>query len=461
MSATSPAATERVSTATAAERLAAFAAELAFSDIPPDVILRAKHCFIDTVAAATFGTQFPWSQAAISYALRNGSGDCPIAGSTRGSSAALAAFANGTLAHAFELDSYRYPAAGVHPGAALVPAVLAVAHEQRAGGHAALTAFVAACEALFRIGLAAGHTSEPLGFDAPGLTTPFGAALAAGMLMDLDAERLALALGIAGSFSSGLLAFRAAGRGAMVERLHVARACEGGVLAASLAADGFEGPPDILEGQFGFLHAYARDPDPARLGSGLGEVWETRNLGFKRYAAHLTAHTPIQSASEMRADERFTAEEVAGVKVEASERVTTHHAMHEPGDLTAAQHSVPFCVALALYRDAGDPRSFSDENLADPAIRDLARRVECVARPAEPGMAWSSRTTIALRDGRTYSRELDRSRGMPYPDYDATDDVLRKWHRLVERTRSSQTLLDQLEHLDEIADLRELLIGNG
>ena len=210
------------------------------------------------------------------------------------------------------------------------------------------------------------------------------------------------------------------------------------------------------------MHAYARDPDPARLGSGLGEVWETRNLGFKRYAAHLTAHTPIQSASEMRADERFTAEEVAGVKVEASERVTTHHAIHEPGrrpDGRAAQRAV-LRRAGALSR-RGRPAQLLRRDLADPAIRDLARRVECVARPAEPGMAWSSRTTIALRDGRTYSRELDRSRGMPYPDYDATDDVLRKWHRLVERTRSSQTLLDQLEHLDEIADLRELLIGNG
>ena len=67
-----------------------------------------------------------------------------------------------------------------------------------------------------------------------------------------------MAIGIGGSFGSGLLAFAKAGNGGMVKRLHMGRAAEGGVTAAYLAARGFEGPDVVLEGKFGYLDVYAR-----------------------------------------------------------------------------------------------------------------------------------------------------------------------------------------------------------
>ena len=67
----------------------------------------------------------------------------------------------------------------------------------------------------------------------------------------MDAEKMTNAMGIAGSLAGGLLEFARAGNGAMVKRLHLGRAAESGVLAASLAADGFTGPQSVLEGPFG------------------------------------------------------------------------------------------------------------------------------------------------------------------------------------------------------------------
>ncbi len=190
--------------------------------------------------------------------------------------AEAAAFANGVLAHAFELDSLRKPGAGVHPGAVLVPAALATAQERGAGGRALVAALVAGCEILFRVGKATKHTPESRGFHAPGLTGPFGAAVAAGHIAGLDAAAMTNALGIAGSLGGGLLAFAKSGNGGMVKRLHLGRAAESGVLAARLAAHGFTGPDTVLEGEFGFLDAYCTDTDVGALTAGLGERYETR-----------------------------------------------------------------------------------------------------------------------------------------------------------------------------------------
>src|SRR5260370_11853300 len=114
-------------------------------------------------------------------------------------SAPLAALANGVFAHGFELDSLRRPGAGVHPGAALVPVALALGEELHSSGPEVLAAIVAGCEVMFRIGTASLHSSESLGFHAPGLTGPFGAAVGAGRLLHLYSQRLCQALAIAGS----------------------------------------------------------------------------------------------------------------------------------------------------------------------------------------------------------------------------------------------------------------------
>jgi 2-methylcitrate dehydratase PrpD len=199
--------------------VAEYAVALRYDDIPADVIERAKHCIVDTVASIVFGYQLPWSQIVVAYAERNGAG-----GSSRilGSAGApvhapAAALANGALAHAFEMDNLTWPSTGVHPGATLLSAGLAVAQERGIGGRELLTAFVAGAEVMIRIGRATKHSNEIRGFHAPGTTGPFGAAIACGRVMGFDAQRMRNALGIAGSLACGLLEFARSGTGAMVK----------------------------------------------------------------------------------------------------------------------------------------------------------------------------------------------------------------------------------------------------
>src|ERR1043165_3429363 len=127
---------------------------------------------------------------------------------------------------------------------------------------------------MIRIGRATGHTNEARGFHAPGTTGPFGAAVACGRLLGLDPAGMTNAIGIAGSLAGGLLEF-AKGDGGTVKRLHLGRASEAGVLAASLAAAGFAGPRTVIEGQFGFLRVFCTEFDESHLTRGLGSDYVT------------------------------------------------------------------------------------------------------------------------------------------------------------------------------------------
>src|SRR5215469_11804415 len=381
-------------------RLAEYAAALRYEDLPAPVVQQAKDCIIDTIAAAICGSALPWSRIVIDYAERTGpGGKSYILGRGSAVQTPAAALANGALAHAFELDSLTRPGAGAHPGATVLPPALAVAQEQGADGRALITAFVTGNEVMIRIGRATGHTNEARGFHAPGTTGPFGAAVAAGHLLGLRPTAMTNTLGIAGSLAGGLLEF-ARGDGGMVKRLHLGRASEAGVLAASLAADGFEGPRTVLEGEFGFLKVFCTKWDEGELTRGLGEEFVVSTTVLKRYPCHATAHAAVRAVRDLQAEHGFGGGDVETITVTGTERMIERHNILEPADLMLAQYSIPFCVALALHREARDPESYDETALRDPQIRSLCRRVGLVQEPGGEHTGMASKVTIGLADGR-------------------------------------------------------------
>lgn len=386
--------------------LAEFAAALRYEDIPPAAVAIAKACIIDTVGVVLFGSTLPWSKIVDAYVQHTGAGTSSILDhGFRKTSAPGAAFANGAFAHAFEFDNLRQPSTGVHPGATVLTGALAAAEEAKVSGQDLITAFVAGLECMFRIAAAARSTSEKLGFHAPGMTGVFGAAVAASRIMALSPRQITMAMGIGGSFCSGLLAFVKSGQGGMVKRIHMGRAAEGGVTAANLAARGFEGPEVILEGKFGALEVFARDADLTALTKDFGSRWETLTITFKTFPCHVTSQSPVQALLALRAQNSFAPEDVAKITIEVSDKVLSHHADPAPRDVATAQYSLPFTMALALHRDPGDPQAFLDGPNQNPAILELARRVELLpyAKAGANNNDMACRLHITLNDGRTLS----------------------------------------------------------
>ncbi len=442
---------------TAAHQLAEFAVGLSWDRIPPEVIERAKDCVIDTVAACVYGSQMPWSRTVADYAKRNSApGECSVLGTPLKVRAPFACLTNGAAAHAFELDCLCEPSVGIHPSAALAVPGLAPAQGRKMDGRALLTAVVAGYEALYRIGDAAKHAVEKNGFHSPGVVGPFGTAVVIGRMFDIDAAQMAHAFGIAGSTSAGLMEFSKTG--GMVKRLHLGRAAEAGFMAAVLARDGYTGPAGVFEGKFGFLNVYCNGGDPSRLTKDFGTVWHTMKNKIKRYACHSTAQVPVTLALELKEKHKLSGDDIESIAITANEKTVSQHAILEPQDLTMMQYSVPFCVAMAFYRDPLDPRSFSEATLNDAKIRALCKgaKVE-LPKDASGYFSQSCRLTLKLKNGGELSIEGHDFKGTP--TMPLTRDELRdKFLKLTAHKdrAKAERLFAQLAEAEKVKDFGAL-----
>jgi 2-methylcitrate dehydratase PrpD len=395
-------------------RLAQYASALRYDEIPAEARQRIKYTIIDTVAVILYGSQLPWSQKVIAHAKRTGpGGKSAILGGGGSVQAPSAALAHGTLAHAFELDNLTDPNSGTHPGAAMFSSGLAVAQERGLSGRDLILAMTAGAEVMIRIGLASRGSLEPRGFHAPGTTGPFGGAITVGKLMQLDPTKMTYALGIAGSLSSGLLEFAHSKDGGMVKKLHLGRAAESGVLAASLAADGFDGPTTVLEGEAGYLQAFASERDLNELTKGLGQTYASMYIMMKRFACHVTAHRPVEGILDLVNEHKFTPGDVESITLTGNERMASVNNIPAPPDVLLAQYSIPFAVGLAFYRNPIDPDSFDENVHRDRDILAMAAKVKMNVVPGQRREDLTTSVAVTLRDGRTVTRRVTDFRGTP------------------------------------------------
>jgi 2-methylcitrate dehydratase PrpD len=284
---------------------------------------------------------------------------------------------NGTSSHAFELDDYHN--AKLHPGAVVIPAALAMAEKLDADGEKLVTAIAAGYEVMIRSSLALNPSAARLrGWHLTGVCGPFGAAAACAVLLGLDGERTAWALGLAGTQGSGLWAFNA--DGAMSKRLHAGKAAHSGVLAAELAALGFTGPTQIYEyADGGVLKAFSDKSDPAPLTTDLGRIYHLDTTSIKPYSCCGSAHAYVDAALALRAKLGGPWDVKRRVRVGVAKVVDVQCGFdYEPSTVLNAQMSLRYITAAALVEGQALPPQFSDAKIADPRLVALAKSIELV-----------------------------------------------------------------------------------
>ena len=224
-----------------------------------------------------------------------------------------AALINGTLIHSLDFDD-THARSSLHTSAPIVPAALAAAEMAGAAGQDVVPAIIAGYEIQTRLSMALGPTDHyNRGFHPTATCGVFGAAAAAGKVFGLDADGMALAFGVALSQSAGTMQFLV--DGAWTKRFHVGHAAMCGLMAATLADEGFRGAADPFEGKAGFFHAYAPDPDPEKAIEGLGEVWETMETAVKPYPSCRYSHAAIDALIGLRAANDIKPEDVMSVEI--------------------------------------------------------------------------------------------------------------------------------------------------
>lgn len=446
----------------AAQQLIQFCQALSLDAVPASVVAYAKWCLLDSLGCALFGSRQPWATIMADEMLAEASrGRSSILGRSETLAAPGAALCNGTATHGFELDDLLDEAI-VHPGAIVVPAALAAAEAVSASGSRLLLGIIAGYEAGNRVGLAIGVEPARRGHHQTALAGPLASVMAAGVVMNLTAEQLTAAVGLACSTSSGTKSFAAGAGGGMMKRMHAGRAAEAGVRMAQLAARGFTAPPTALDGSFGLLEVLSgKSARPEQLALDLGKHWAVEQVYVKAYPCCAWIQATVQQLVAMRGAQPVKAEEVKKLRIGVCSYAARNNGNIAPPDTMGAQYSLPYCAALAVTADPREPSNYFGNQLDDPARRDLARRIELVVDPemeAAYPKHYGARVHLELANGKSYDSTVLDPHGMPSdPCSDA--ERLAKF-RLLVRDRMSDArasqLIDTVNKLEKLGTVGEL-----
>jgi 2-methylcitrate dehydratase PrpD len=436
--------------------LAQFVADTQFADLPPDLVAGLKITLLDALAAGVVGTAQPWAQRAVEMVQSlGGTPEASVIGQTWRTDVSRAALANGILIGAFECE----PLTGSHASGTVLPAALAVSERLRPSGPAFLTAVAIGFEVSGRIARTAVGLETVRGFHNPGTQGPFGAAVSVGKLYGFDAERLASAMGFAGSSSAGLLEF--AWTGADTKRIHVGRASQLGLESALLARQGLNGPDTVLEGRYGYFNAFSMPPKLDGLVEGLGTTWVTGRPWLKSFATHVTHQAVVQAVQDMKREYPIDPGTITRVVIRGAPRLMEErHAAREPENVMGGQYSLPFTTAVALTRDMSDPLVYDERAVWDPLVRELAKKVELVPLPEAahetPGV-WPAKVTVEC-GGRHHVLATRPYKGSPANPF-TWDEVCEKFRRytsaLIPPTHAA-TIIDAVGTIDRAADVAEI-----
>ena len=440
------------------DRLARFAAEVRFEALPASTIAAAKLVLLDTLGAIVAGSALPENaRLAKLAAARAARGTATLVGHGARADAPWAALTNATAGVALEMDEGNRGGGG-HPAIHVIPAALGVAEERDTDGPRLLEAIVAGYEIGSRLG---GATTAKPNVHSHGTWGTISTAVAVARLGALDGPTTRQVINLAASMSPANT-WTPALEGATIRNLYPGRSAFQGILAVDLAHAGFTALRDAPSDVYGTILADRFEPALAVDGLG-GAQYRIEENYFKFYACCRYNHFALDAIAAMRRAHPFSSEEVAAVQV-TTIPFGLRMADADPASMLAAKFSVPYAVAATLVLGHAGLDAFEAPALADPRIRDLARRVEVTADPEMSPRRTDYPTAcvrIALRDGRALEETVTIVRGdalNPAP----AEEVVAKFLALASpvvgasRARRAVDTVDDVGALDNVRDLAGL-----
>ena len=425
------------------QTMAAFSATFKLSDAPKNALANAKLAILDCLAVSILAVTQEAGKSLLRMAREEQwNGPCSIWGSETSASSRDAAFANGTLSHALDYDD------GGHASTYLLAAAMAMAERNDASGKNLLEAFVVGREVRMALEPVFADRFEGVGpgargWHANGIFGPIAAACATGKILGLDSAHTLHAIGLAAG-SCGAL-----GRdgGTLAKPFRAGQAASTGVTCALLAAEGFTGDEEALEGPYGLLSAIGpvHEKILATLGKDLGREYDLSKHGVKvkNIAAGARTHAPVEAMLRLIARASIASEDVESIECDIHPypllRLSPKRG-HE------GRFSMAYCLAVALLLGRLDATDFTDDLVHDPRLQKLMGSVQ--HRPGAKALA------INLRNGETIKEPIEAP-----SDMREWDEVADKFIRCVRDSlteRQQTSILDQVGHLEEVSSVRAM-----
>ncbi|GAA4326082.1 MmgE/PrpD family protein [Pigmentiphaga soli] len=389
--------------------LARFVAATRWEDIPPAVRHEAKRSLVNFFAVALAGCRDRTLDLATGVYKRFSAGEqATVIGRRERCDILTAAALNAASANVFDFDDTHIPTIA-HPTAPVAPALLALAETQPMSGRDFLLAFILGVEAECRIANAVSPSHYARGWHITSTCGVFGSALAAGKIFGLEPRALVWALGSASSQAGGLVETL----GTMAKSVGVGNAARNGLLSALLAREGFDGPDAPLEGVRGFLNVTSERARPDEVDGALGQRWEILANTYKPYPCGVVLNPVIEACLELA-----RRPELAGAAGRIEDIEITGHSLlrqrtDRPGVRTGreAQVSAQHAVAVSLVRGKAGLPEFTDQAVADPALRALGAKVRF--RDDDSFAVEAARVAVRLAGAEPIVVSIEAARGGP------------------------------------------------
>lgn len=438
--------------------LASFIANLSFTNIPEPAVRSAERAFVDIVGVTLAGAAEGAGETAIEAigALIDDCGDETVLGTNQNANAMDAAFLNATAGHGLDFDDVTW---GVwHPSVPMVAPILAAAEDIGADGRRAITGYVAGFETQVYLAQALLPAHYEQGWHATATFGTFGAAAAVATILDLDTEQTRQALNIAASMPAGLKH----NFGSMTKPMHAGQAARSGLTAAYLAAEGFTASDDAIGAVRGFIDLYSGDIDPNfETIPTLGERWGLIEDGIqvKKFPCCYFTHPGIAAALALREQHNLTAEEIVSVEVTASQGAADALHYTDPDTGLEGKFSMQYPIAVALTTGQVGLAAFDDENIHDPEVQAVRKRVTFEVDPDLPYDPYKTTVHIETTNGESHERVQDKPPGTPHNPLSDTE-LREKFEMCVAKAAAeidTETTYTELNSLREQETLTTIL----
>jgi len=448
--------------------IAKHVANTVYEDLPDKAVAMTKMSFLDALGVTlAAGGLCDECSAFVEVALESGGNEeSTILGFGKRVPAHMAAFANGAMAHALDFED-AHDLALVHPNAANVPAALAMAESiGQVNGKDFIAALAVGCDIVCRLGLAFKENPGEYGWYIPPILGSFGAAAAAGKILNLDDTGVldAFSLTLCQSTCSAELRYSPHSD---VRSIRDAFAANAGVLAARLAQKGIKGFDHPFEGKAGLFRLYSNGRyDGLRLIEGLGTKFEGANISFKPWPACRGTHTYIEAALHILKEHALSPDDIVDVRVIVS---SFNRMLCEPDNVKKApqavidaKFSIPFTVATALYYKEVGLEHFTPERLKDENVLKLAQKIRYDLDP-DLGLRDATRGFLEIRtkDNQTYAKRVDQAYGHPANPI-SDKDLVAKFMSCADKARAKiptaklDELVKRILALEETRDIRQI-----
>jgi 2-methylcitrate dehydratase len=452
---------------TISRRIADFATAVDYTDLPAETTAAAKRFIYDSIGCGLGGVATDDCRIARKALLAlGGQPECTIIGTGDRTDCV-----NGTLLNALQIRVHDYndiywQADPSHPSD-IIPAALALGERENRSGRELIVAVALAYEFEMRLCEIAQPGIREIGWHHATLTG-FVSPIVAGRMLRLTSEQMQNAIAISGC-RTGSMGCVTAGTLTMMKNTVDPLATQAGVQSALLAQGGYAGTAAVFEGKEGVHHCYPVKWDWDALFKELGDDWRLPRCSMKAFPTEYLTHSPITATLKLVQDHDLTPADIESLTVYTLARaadILCDPSKYTPASKETADHSLPYCLAVAIADREVTPRQFTDARRADPQLLSLMRRVKAVADPdieKQFPLLQPCRVVIETVTGQTLEKQVDYALGDPRDPIDA-HSLDGKFSAQAEvllstsRQRALKETIFSLETVERVRDLMQLTV---